>query len=372
MMEGVELQPAVADALAGTVTLGQRLVQGRRASLMLPTDGGDDLQVVVASGLAPEASHSREHLGDSISGLVAHYRQPLLVNQAVPQTRQRATRYQTGSFISVPIPIADGHVGVLNVADPQGGQFGVGDLAALLSLAERVGPNVALSQQQIRIDHLEAVNRNLRRQVIDALESERQRIARELHDEAGHTITAALLRLDLAMARLPGEATYSRTLVEAVHASLVDYAATLHALAFALRPRILQDLGVGAALRSLSSQAQECGIPQVALQIEGEVGDLGEGLELLVFRVVQEALTNVRKHAQASRVEVILRVASEHVEIIVEDNGVGLGMVVPVDQQKPPSLGLAGIRERVEVFGGSFAIGPGAVGGTRLTVRLSR
>src|SRR3954451_25244338 len=119
-----ETEPAIA-----AVALARRLVRGRRASLMLPDDGRDELRVVAASGLAAEARAAHVRLGDPISGLVAQRGQPLLVNRLAPQTQARATRYTTGSFISVPVPRGEAPAGVLNVADPEGGPFRADDLA---------------------------------------------------------------------------------------------------------------------------------------------------------------------------------------------------------------------------------------------------
>src|SRR5215217_3805844 len=132
-MEAVEVAPG-GTTLSSVVDLARRLVRGRRASLMLPDDGRDELRVVAASGLAAEARGAHVRVGDPISGLVAQCGQPLLVNQLVPQTVVRATRYTTGSFISVPVPIGETQVGVLNVADPQDGPFRVDDLLALRTL----------------------------------------------------------------------------------------------------------------------------------------------------------------------------------------------------------------------------------------------
>lgn len=352
------------------VALAQRLVRGRRASLMLPLAGSDLLRVVAASGLSVEASQSQVRVGDPISGIVAQRKQPILMNQTTPQLSERATRYTTGSFISVPVSIQDDQIGVLNVADPQVGYFQTDDLAAIVSLAGQVGHSVAFASARQQVRQLEDANLRLRRQVVQVVEDERQRIARDLHDEAGHSITAAIFRLDLALNRLPADDAGSRAMIDTVRSSLLDYAATLHALAFGLRPRILQDLGLAAALRSLVHQTEEGGTIEVTLRIEGEPAVLTEGLELLVFRVVQEALTNTRKHARATRVEIVLAYGVGQLSVSIEDNGVGMEATAAARQVARPSLGLGGMRDRVQLFGGTLSIGPGAAGGSRVAVWL--
>src|SRR5947209_3425258 len=116
-MTGVAAVLPEPEPARAAVALARRLVRGRRASLMLPDDGRDELRVVAASGLAAEARAAHVRVGDPISGLVAQNSQPLLVNRRAPRSGVGASRYATGSFISVPVPLGETQVGVLNVAD---------------------------------------------------------------------------------------------------------------------------------------------------------------------------------------------------------------------------------------------------------------
>lgn len=350
------------------VELARRLVGGHRASLMLPADDARELRIAAASGLpAKVTAETRVRFGDSISGVVAQTRQPMQVNEPGAAT-SRAARYRTGSFISVPVPLNDATCGVLNVADPvAGGAFGSDDLITLQSFAEYIAHHLAPMPAQQRVRQLQDAIRQTQWQLIQAQENERQRIARDLHDEASHALTAAIFRLDLEALALPDEAASTRAALGRIRESLMECAATLHSIAFALRPRILEDLGLGAALRSLAQQAMEAGSLQVTLTIDGDERPLGEPIELAVFRVVQEALTNIRKHAAASRVWVRLAFQPRRLAIVVEDDGVGI-VARQATRSARPGLGLGGMRERVEVLGGTFEAGPRDGGGTRLHV----
>jgi signal transduction histidine kinase len=216
---------------------------------------------------------------------------------------------------------------------------------------------------------LQDVVAQLRRQMIQAQEDERRRVASDLHDEAGHALTTAIFRLDLEMAHLPPDAREARATLDRARDSLLECAMTLHSIAFALRPRILEDLGLGAALRSLAAQTMEVDAVQVGLTIEGEEQQLDETVELTVFRIVQEALTNVRKHARATQVWVRLTYGRPQLTVTIEDDGVGLD-TPNVTPGRQSGLGLVGMYERLQTHGGRLEIGGREGGGARLVARL--
>lgn len=362
------------DALAAAVEFARRLVGGRRASLMLPANESDELRIAAASGL-PEsvAAEARVRLGDQVSGLVAQTQQPMLVNEDSTQT-SRPGGYQTGSFISVPVPLGGETWGVLNVADPEtGSAFHPDDLTTLQEFANYIAHTLAFMPARQQVLQLRKIVRQLQWQIIQAQENERQRIARDLHDEGSHALTAAIFRLDMAKMKLSPRASEAHAALNMTREALVECAGTLHNIAFALRPRILEDLGLERALRSLVKQAMELGNVEIALTIEGEQPPLDEPIELAIFRVVQEALTNTRKYAGATEASVRLTFQARRLTIVVEDNGVGIAAQQSGNgaaARQRPGLGLAGMRERVEALGGTLTIGARDSGGTRIVARL--
>jgi signal transduction histidine kinase len=252
------------------------------------------------------------------------------------------------------VPLAGGKVGVLSVADPLGRrEFGASDVDALQEFAAYIA---------LAVDRA-----GLRQEIIRAQEDERQRVAQDLHDGVGHALVAAIFRLDLHALQLADDQDEARRAIEVARAAIEESTGILRETAYALRPRILTDLGLAAALRSLVTRAEQSGL-RVLLTIEGELGRLDTERELAVFRVAQEALTNVLKHARATRVLVQLALGAGALLLAIEDDGVGL----PAGTAPPPGrgLGLPGMRERVEAFGGAFTIGPAAGSGTRLLTVL--
>lgn len=360
---------------AVTVDLAARLVNGRRASLLLPAQDDGLLTLAAATGISGSvAERVRVRLGEPVAGSVALERRALLVNQREVRPGNRDRGYLTGGFISVPVPLAGGSCGVLNVADarrPEG--FQPDDLRALEALTTQVTTSLDHHQMSLRAYTDERTIHQLRRQVIEVQEAERQRLARDLHDEAGHALTAAVLRLDLEIAKqLEGSAAI--VALNRAREQLVECAQTLHAIAFNLRPRILEDFGLHAALRSLARHIGEQSSLQVSVEISGDIWALAEIEELAILRVVQEALTNTQKHAGASTVRISLHYDARWLTLHIEDDGVGFSPPSPDSPAKREriSLGVHGMRERIELLNGTFWIGAGSAGGTLVSAVLPR
>ncbi len=197
-------------------------------------------------------------------------------------------------------------------------------------------------------------NRQLIQHSLDIQEQERKHLVRELHDEFGQCLSAIQADANLLSTTLPekspGQASAAAILSISGH--MYD---TMHTIMRRLRPPVLDALGLNEALRD-SVAAWQQRHPGIQVEFQGEAGvdrDLDEGLAINLFRVVQECLTNVAKHARASRVEVKLwrdeTPSPPWLNLEVRDNGRGLS-----GETDPHGLGLIGIRERAEAFGGIF------------------
>jgi signal transduction histidine kinase len=350
--------PVNADPFAIATRLACSLLRAERASLILPESNSSMLYIAAASGIATEiVAATRIHLGDSIAGLVAQRREALIVN--APAAAQPEI-YRTGSYISVPIFLSREQVGVLNVADPIDRLgFDQRDLEVLQDFATLISQDLIGPVSQ----------RLLLRERIAGREEERQRISRELHDEAGNALTAAILRLGWATRHLTDDPEDARNALQQAGAMLLETASLLRAFAYDLRPSILEDLGLEAALRSLCARATDVGLP-VALAITPPMRALSSEVELTVFRVVQESLTNIHKHAQATEAQVRVISAANSLTVVVEDDGVGLRHDLARSQPDTTGLGLRGMRERIMVLGGTLAIERRAEGGARVAASL--
>lgn len=214
--------------------------------------------------------------------------------------------------------------------------------------------------------------RELSASVVEAREEERRRIARELHDELGQRLTA--LKIDLAnfAARAPrrgddAPVAADDASVAAMQAMLDDTLASVRRIASDLRPLMLDDLGLNAAIEWLARDAsRRIGIP-VHTRLPLAEPALDQRVAIALYRMVQEALTNVARHSQAKSVEIILQVQERQLVLTVADDGIGLDEQA---LQRAGSFGLMGLRERAHLLGGQIEIGRRPRGGTRLTVRV--
>jgi signal transduction histidine kinase len=211
-------------------------------------------------------------------------------------------------------------------------------------------------------------------QVISAQEEERRRIARELHDEAGQGLTMLIVGLERGEQAMPGEhLTSARATVRRLRDLAVQTLDEIRNLAHDLRPSLLDDLGLVAAVRWYArTRAARAGlIVEVRLDGLDEADRLPADVETTVFRIVQEGLTNVVKHARARHVLIELRRDGDGLVARVEDDGVGVAArSAPAGADRSGSLGLFGMAERAKLLGGEIEIGPRPGGGTRLALRL--
>jgi signal transduction histidine kinase len=221
---------------------------------------------------------------------------------------------------------------------------------------------LAMRQQRLRAQTLEQLAEQLEREreerARSAVAEERTRIARELHDEVAHAMSVIAVQADAAEGALVHDpALVERPLVairETAREALADMRRVLGALRGDEQAKLTPEPGL-ARVGALLEQARAAGL-EVELRIEGEPEPLPPALDLAAYRVLQEGLTNVRKHAAACRVEVVLRYGRDAIGVEVSDDGGGSGRGAGTGR------GLVGIRERVALFGGEFVAGPRAHG----------
>jgi signal transduction histidine kinase len=210
---------------------------------------------------------------------------------------------------------------------------------------------VVLGDERARLSERTSELEQLTRLLLRAQEDERRRIARELHDEAGQALTAVKIELDLDGHRDAGEKV-GRALAQ------------VRDLSNLLRPSALDDLGLSAALRALAADVSERSRIKVDLDIETGGRTFSPEVEVVLYRVVQEALTNIVRHAKATWVRAQLAMRGHDVWLTVEDDGQGL---MPGTE---PKLGLLGMQERVTAAGGTLTIAVAEPRGVRLTARI--
>jgi len=210
------------------------------------------------------------------------------------------------------------------------------------------------------LDRLEAERRQSVRQALAAQEGERARIARELHDEVGQSLTAVLLQLERAGRQVPPVAQEALTEArEATRSSLEE----VRGIARRLRPEALDDLGLASALTALADGVSARTGLRVGRRLERNLPDLSDESELVIYRVAQEALTNALRHAGASEVVLSLACRDGGVSLVVSDDGHGLNGAAP-------GTGLQGMRERALLVGARLTVEDRPGGGTEVRLDL--
>jgi len=203
----------------------------------------------------------------------------------------------------------------------------------------------------------EALRGELFRNIVAAQESERQRIARDLHDETGQALTALGMGLRGLSGKLSSRNKEALETLQKLETLTTDSLKELQRLISDLRPSHLDDLGLPAALRWYANRIQENSPLTVRVDIAGEERELAEAMKITVFRIIQECMNNVIKHSGATHVNIYLRYTDRNVRINVRDNGMGFDLgIVEMERSKRPSLGLAGMEERAALLGGSVSI----------------
>jgi PAS domain S-box-containing protein len=235
----------------------------------------------------------------------------------------------------------------------------VGAVIVMDEVTEQVRAQTALQQSAKRL-------RQLSRRLLKVQEEERRHLSRELHDEFGQLL--ASITLHLHAAKGVAGASAQSNLDEGI-ALLQRAGAQVRSLALELRPTMLETGGLESALRWLAQQHQQR--TGIVTEILGHLNDVSGDLAIACFRVVQEALTNVVRHARAQHVWIELNQREGSVELVVRDDGVGFDVTTTIERAASGgNLGLLGMRERVEILGGSLEIDSQSGQGTRIRISL--
>ncbi|MFE3450424.1 sensor histidine kinase [Nonomuraea sp. NPDC059194] len=202
-----------------------------------------------------------------------------------------------------------------------------------------------------------------RERILAAREEERRRLRRDLHDGLGQTLGAMAMTINIARISLQRAPATADDLLKDLHSGMQAVTGDIRELVYGLRPPALDDLGLAEAVRQLAEATLEAGTA-VEVVVDGELGDLPAAVEVAAYRIVQEAVTNVRRHAGASTVRIALVREAAQVVVGVEDDGVGLRA------DGRAGVGTSSMRERAAELGGSCVVTSGPGGGTLVEARL--
>lgn len=300
-------------------------------------------------------------MGDGVAGRVAQTGEPVLLEDISKDpyaTRSDLIKAEgLKAFVSVPLKAKERVVGVMNVASYSPGQFGPDDMYLLNSIGCQLGIAVEQAELYERLNAARERYQMLLRQAVTIQEQERRRVARELHDETSQDLTALALNLQavsemMEMGNVENveiKATLKRAHTIAVHAS-----AEVARLIRELRPTLLDTLGLAAAVHNLAETNLGSQGINVSTEFEGMDQRLPAETELALFRIAQEAISNIVRHSEARNASVRLECNDSECVLRVEDNGKGFDVseITSIDAGGR-GAGMFGMKERVTMVGGT-------------------
>ncbi|HEV2991631.1 MAG TPA: GAF domain-containing sensor histidine kinase [Candidatus Angelobacter sp.] len=341
--------------------------QASVGAVLLREPEADFLRVASSSGLGevglPE--DFRVNVGVGFSGKIAATGESAMVldtsaenGNLTPLIREKAK-----SLWGVPLKVDGQTIGVVVIGFSKPYEWlpterellrAIGDRTALA--IERARMIDALREREHRIAELSA-------HLLRVQEDERKRISRELHDETGQALMVIRLYLGMMESGAPAHKAKIRETVEVVDRTIEG----IRRIIGKLSPLVLEELGLVAALRKEAKDlARNTGV-KTKVMISDEVGRLASGAEQAIYRVVQEALHNVAKHSQAKSVTVQVSRLGQTVQVVVEDDGIG---IQPRSNSRGHSFGLSGIKERIAMLGGILRVISAKGKGTRLEINV--
>jgi len=264
-------------------------------------------------------------------------------------------REKLRSLVHVPLNAKGDTLGSMCVGNRVKKGFSQEDLDFLSAVGDQIAMAVENARLYAEIRRKERMRGGLLQKVITAQEEERKRIARELHDETSQALTALLYEVEEALEGQCDEE--SAQTLEHVRTLTTQTLEGIHKMIYDLRPSLLDHLGLSAAVRWLAETRLEANGVRVRLDEDPNLGRLPAEMEIALFRVVQEAISNILRHAGARNVIISLQKRDGQLHMAIEDDGIGFDMdeiVHGADTSR--GLGLLGMSERAQLFGGSLYI----------------
>ena len=353
--------------------------------IMLIRRETDTLHVIVSSGFAnSNQEESRQYnlarkLGERcVASKMAMCRHldgqvlEFLVEEAVAQ--QQCRQYESPTLmISLPLTVQQQVIGSLVLVQPKTGErrLPYDEFKLMVGVSQQLGLSIENARLYQEAQKREKLLADLLHQVVEAQEAERKRIARELHDATGQSLTAINLGLRGIENVL---ADSSPTLVgqfKELKSFGINALDELRQIIADLRPSQLDDLGLVPALQWYVGEFQKRYSIPVDLIVEGDQVRLPSEYEIVLFRIAQEALMNIAKHAGASQAVVTVHTYSGQICVMIEDDGCGFDPAAVLDDEIPlTGWGLLGIRERTLLLGGHYEIDSEPGGGTFIRVSI--
>jgi signal transduction histidine kinase len=351
---------ALQELLGCFVELIVMATSASEGSLMLLHEGRELLTITSASGLGKEIIQgTRRHLGEGISGWVAKHREPLLLVGPIKDSRFSGVDRGIKDALCVPLLGPTDVIGVLSVSNKKSSRsFTEEDLEGLVELAKPAARMISLTLAQREAD-------------AESRAWERKQLAQEIHDGPMQELSSVVLLMELYKKVRRDDAARAEKELSRAKEQALDCLQELRHFAYDLRLTDLEKLSLLDELRRYTVEFQKRTGISVSLHVDGMRRDIPLSVKKNLYRIAQEALTNVRRHAKATQVEIRLRCTDDQLVMDVEDNGRGFVLHETLERaQSEKRFGLLGMRERAYMMGGTLETETAPGKGTTLKVIL--
>ena len=317
-------------------------------------------QPVITShrGIAPDYVQETGQLkpGEGIIGQVAQSGEPIFVNDPA-RIMLSGKKGKFRSSISLPVKSKNKVLGTVSLASYSAKKFEPGMVRLLSAIGEALGIAVENARGTRSLEEANKIREQLLEKLISAQEEERRRIARELHDEASQSLAALALNLEDIADTLPPEYHDIKNKLDTLQEHAIQTLGGIRNLALELRPSALDDLGLSMAIDWYAKDFLAKRGLDVSIEVTGSKTKLPSYTETILFRIIQEALTNIVKHSGASQVKVRLQMSDTKAIVQVKDNGTGFDVEATLRRKSiRRKLGIHGMMERAALLGGTITI----------------
>ncbi len=352
------------------------LVRAEIGGVLLYHERTETLYYRAYRGLSEEYVRKigRLKLGEGIAGKAAELRESIYspdISRDSRITEALTGIEEFGAFLSIPLVARDRLLGVMNVATRDESGFSPEAISLVTSVSDQIAVAIENAQLYEALQRKEQARGELLRKIMSVQEEERKRIARELHDEVSQSLTGSAFRVEAVLSRLPSGAEKIQSSLEEIRDLAIRTLDEIHRVVYSLRPSLLDDLGLMSAVKWLADNyLEEAGI-KVLFETVGSERPLSAEAEITLFRITQEAITNIVKHADAESVSIAVEFRDAVAAVHIEDDGTGFSVEEVTGSMKlDRGLGLLGMKERAELLDGSLKIEAKSGQGTKVSAEV--
>jgi signal transduction histidine kinase len=330
----------------------------------------------IQKGLSPKhiIEDIRFEPGESLFKKIVQSKEPLVINDIAENSEFGSIiekKITIRSSVSVPIRSHNEILGVMCLSSHVPERFSYEMIPLISAMGDAIGVAINNARAAGSLRDSKEIRDHLLEELISAQEDERRRIARELHDEASQFLAALTLNLESITGVLPQKYKDVKTKLDDLKKKAIETIGSIRTLALELRPSVLDDLGLSKAVQWYAKDYLTKQGLTVNIEIAESKTKIPTYTETMLFRIIQEALTNIVKHAEASHVEVELQLVGSAGIIRIDDNGKGFDVKSSLTGETSwQNLGLHGMSERVTLLGGKFTINSTVGQGTIIDIEV--